>query len=302
MHNMIPPWILHPLARRLYDGVAGNTDRLPARPQLIAAESNLAQAWHCSSGRALLLQVLEHGFFLNQPAIGERFVELLANGIESEPNQNAIYSHLHTYVKKTMSARKALQRDSRHRIKRRLEQLRQFLPAQMSSLLDMGNGNGEITDLLARYYKLDRRRALGIDTVERAHPSRFYRQIYVSPTETIPVADASFQVITMLMVLHHSQNPVNQLREAWRVLRRGGELLIRESDVVTYTHKNFNAVMEDFYYRVFNNFPKIALPNYHLPAAYWIRFGQDCGFRLIEAAAVEASNPFAPVYIHLRKE
>lgn len=67
------------------------------------------------------------------------------------------------------------------------------------------------------------------------------------------------------MVLHHLRNPRQALREVYRVIAPGGILLVRESDVPTIELKNFNAIMEYFYYRVFNYFPMIEIPNYHIP-------------------------------------
>jgi SAM-dependent methyltransferase len=48
----------------------------------------------------------------------------------------------------------------------------------------------------------------------------------VADMERLPFADASFDLVTVSAALHHSNEPVRTLREAGRVMRQGGALLV----------------------------------------------------------------------------
>ena len=209
---------------------------------------------------------------------------------------------LGSFCGKIAGAKKAISQDDKARVKRRVAQLNEFLPEHIDSFLDLGNGNGNITEGVARHFGLTRQTALGVDMVERAKESKFYTQAYVSPEETLPVSDNSIQLVTMLMVLHHLHEPKKALAEVHRVLRPGGILLIRESDAALWPLKKFCAVMEDFYYKVFNYYPTIPLPNYHLPITWWVEIIRELEFSVSRVSAVEDGNPFTPVYLLFEKK
>jgi ArsR family transcriptional regulator len=44
--------------------------------------------------------------------------------------------------------------------------------------------------------------------------------------ERLPIADAAIDVALLSQALHHADDPVKALSEAWRILRPGGRLLI----------------------------------------------------------------------------
>ena len=102
---------------------------------------------------------------------------------------------------------------------------------QVEDLLDIGTGTGRILKVLAPHV----RHALGIDlsremlmlarsNLERAglkHCAVRQADMY-----QLPLATASYDLITIHQVLHFAEAPAKVIREAGRVLRPGGKLLI----------------------------------------------------------------------------
>lgn len=85
-----------------------------------------------------------------------------------------------------------------------------------ATVLDVGTGDGSLAKLI-----LDRRpdlRIHGLDVLVRTDAA-----IPVQPFGGLhlPAADASYDVVTFVDVLHHTNNPLILLREAARVARTG---------------------------------------------------------------------------------
>lgn len=98
-------------------------------------------------------------------------------------------------------------------------------------LLDIGTGTGRILEIFA-----DRiRRGVGIDlsndmlSVARSNlEGRGYKHIHVRKGDMyqMPIEDNSFDLAILHMVLHYSDDPVEVICEAGRVLRNGGRLVV----------------------------------------------------------------------------
>ena len=113
------------------------------------------------------------------------------------------------------------------------------LPRRIEALLDIGTGTGRLLEVLAPRT----RRALGVDAsrdmlaLARARLSE--RGLAESCTVRqadmyrLPLADRSFDAITLQMVLHYAEDPAAALAEAARVLRPGGVLLV--ADLAAHT-------------------------------------------------------------------
>lgn len=108
------------------------------------------------------------------------------------------------------------------------------LPEKIGTLLDIGTGTGSLLELLA-----DRtQRALGVDASremlalararlsERGLADRC--TVRQADMYRLPLADASFDAVTLQMVLHYAEEPAAALAEAARVLRPGGILLVAD--------------------------------------------------------------------------
>jgi ubiquinone/menaquinone biosynthesis C-methylase UbiE/lipopolysaccharide biosynthesis glycosyltransferase len=113
----------------------------------------------------------------------------------------------------------------------RAQQVVAFLPTTdlKGVVLDLGCGNGTITERLLEYVNLS---CVGVDLPEvikeRCHPKVAYRSS--AEGQPLPLKDNEASVVVALMSLHHMRDLDLKLKEVARVLEPGGTLVIREHD------------------------------------------------------------------------
>jgi ubiquinone/menaquinone biosynthesis C-methylase UbiE/DNA-binding transcriptional ArsR family regulator len=104
-------------------------------------------------------------------------------------------------------------------------------PSPNSRLLDIGTGTGRVLELLAPRV----RQALGVDASKAmlalararlAAPGLAHCAVRLADMYRLPLADRSFDIVVLQMVLHHAEDPAGAVLEATRVLHPGGRLLI----------------------------------------------------------------------------
>jgi SAM-dependent methyltransferase len=93
-------------------------------------------------------------------------------------------------------------------------------PPAGARLLDAGAGSGRTLDELALYGAVAgvELNPLGVEAARR----RGHADVREAPVEAIPHADASFDLVTCLDVIEHTDDDVRSLRELRRVTRPGG--------------------------------------------------------------------------------
>jgi len=112
-----------------------------------------------------------------------------------------------------------------------LELCRSVPVAHRRNLLDIGTGTGRILEVFAPYVES----ALGIDlscemlAIARANLERAglsHCQIRQADMYQLPLPDKSYDLVTVHQVLHYADRPADVIREAARVLRPEGRLII----------------------------------------------------------------------------
>ena len=122
---------------------------------------------------------------------------------------------------------KGMNTDSDQRI---AEKIFQFVDLKGKRVLEVGCGNGRISLLLAS--KADQLIAIDPDKlkIEEAKARGVGVEFYVGSGENLDFPDNVFDVIIFTLSLHH-QNSEQALKEAKRVLKEGGTILVIEPAV-----------------------------------------------------------------------
>jgi SAM-dependent methyltransferase len=107
---------------------------------------------------------------------------------------------------------------------RRLALIRQFVDLEGKRILDVGCGLGMYVEKFRQFspevYGVD------IDPDKVAQASERLPNIQASPAEVLPFEDASFDVIMLHEVIEHVDDDRASIREAYRCLRPGGQIVI----------------------------------------------------------------------------
>lgn len=106
--------------------------------------------------------------------------------------------------------------------------LDKYLTKKNLKILDVGCGTGGLTKFLFRYGDV---LGLEINPVAIKLASRRGLKIIQGDAQKLPFPDKNFDLVTMLDVLYH-QNVLDEkeaIDEVWRVLKKGGYLLITDS-------------------------------------------------------------------------
>jgi SAM-dependent methyltransferase len=107
---------------------------------------------------------------------------------------------------------------------RRLSLIRQYVDLQDRRILDVGCGLGMYVEKFRQFspnvFGVD----IDADKVEQA--SKSLPNIQLSPAEALPFSDESFDVILLHEVLEHVDDDRAAVREAYRCLAPGGQMVI----------------------------------------------------------------------------
>ena len=108
-------------------------------------------------------------------------------------------------------------------------------------VLDVGAGRGYMSQMLGDYLKQN-----GVVPSKVITACDLFPEYFVYPdisceklafSDRLPFEDASFDVIYAIEVLEHLQNPYSLIRDAFRVLRPGGKLIISVPNILNLTSR-----------------------------------------------------------------
>ena len=112
------------------------------------------------------------------------------------------------------------------------EALLSLVPASDAGrLLDIGTGTGRVLELLAHHISqgvgVDASKAmLALARSRLARADLSHCSVRLADMYRLPLAETSFDIAVLQMVLHYAEDPLGVLGEAARVLRPGGRLLV----------------------------------------------------------------------------
>jgi ubiquinone/menaquinone biosynthesis C-methylase UbiE len=106
---------------------------------------------------------------------------------------------------------------------RLVKEFSEILKNKSGAILDVGCGNGVMTRLFVPYFE----RVVGTDVQEEPMLSSDVKAEWVvSGGEKMPFEDAEFDAITSFEVLEHVEDPEQMMKECYRVLKPGGQMIL----------------------------------------------------------------------------
>jgi ubiquinone/menaquinone biosynthesis C-methylase UbiE len=165
---------------------------------------------------------------------------------------------------------------------------------------DIGCGSGEITRALQGKLKNPVTHGLDLEPNTRATGFTYHP---ITASESYPIESESQDLVTVLMVLHHAQNPLHVIKEAYRLLKPGGTLAIREHDLEPNNHAIQLAL--DFIHTLYHKvFPKKqeAIHDYGVfkRQQQWNTLVQEQGF-ILKACRTAKKDPLKPFIAVFKK-
>jgi len=106
-------------------------------------------------------------------------------------------------------------------------------------LVDLGCNDGKLTMEMARLLKPEEIYCIDIDenalNIARSRGLKTYKADLSS--DRLPIQDGGADLVTALEVIEHLVNPDNMLREAYRILRNHGYLLITTPNLASWVNR-----------------------------------------------------------------
>ena len=97
-------------------------------------------------------------------------------------------------------------------------------------ILDIGCGSGSLIKVLRK--ESTKLKPYGIDISNLGHPEKVMN-FYQTDAESLPFKDKFFDLVFLVDILEHVVNPQAVLKEAIRVLSKGGYILIRTPSILS---------------------------------------------------------------------
>lgn len=91
-----------------------------------------------------------------------------------------------------------------------------------SKVLDIGSGSGIVANIIRK------KRDVEVVCLDIADNNKTKQEVIVYDGKRIPFENELFDIALLIFVLHHSKNSENILKEAHRILKPGGQLIVFE--------------------------------------------------------------------------
>lgn len=204
----------------------------------------ITQVWN-SKSRYLLNKLLMKSFNFGNINVETYINECLLNKMNDED----ILIDLRKYNKEV---------DRKGRTENRIETLSKLFSDNKTIItpdfkyLDIGCTDGEIAYTFGKSLDLDKQQIFGADVgnwedVGQKQVNSGITYINIPKQGRLPFDDNSFDVITVLMVLHHIEYVDERLKEIFRILKPNGKLIIREHDCISDTNRMIHDIEHSIY-------------------------------------------------------
>lgn len=254
--------------------------------------------------RARFQAVWRGGPLAADPSLCEDFLARTDALCRTRKSDALIYADLRAFYESNRDRFEACLIAGREkRAQARADRVRAIVPSgfKPDTFLDIGCGDGLVTDCLADIFNLPAGQMYGIDLAPPGTEGKF-KFIGYNAEGKIPAPDNSFDFMTVLMVLHHVPVPEDMLADLVRVLSPNGYLLVRDHDTRSPRDFDFFAVMDEIFYTVFDPVPALAKDFNYRSRASWQQSFEKAGLETVKIDDSDAQSSFQPVFFLLRKK
>lgn len=150
------------------------------------------------------------------------------------------------------------------RVQHLVDTLKEIPNYHINTFLDIGCGNAEITDEIAKFFKIPNVYGADVYPTLKIDPDRPVVQLtqyYQVTNNHIPLPDHSVDLITCFMSVHHFDEFKLMVQEICRLLKPNGFIFLREHDVPKNNQRLIN----------FLNDKHTQYPDHSGPIHYWSR-------------------------------
>lgn len=256
------------------------------------------EAWNNKSVRDEIIRYILNENFKFAPEFGRRFVAELTKLCSRQLPEEEIYKELRNFFVTKNGARALFNEERINRLNRRIAQVRELLDGKNpASLLDVGCGNGEITNELMISLNIPSSNVYGLEV--SAVGNRYPLRIVEYDGLKFPKLDKEFELVTLFSVLHHTKDPLSLIREIKKVLQNEGTLIIRDCDGTTHEQKLFNLIADYLWYKVYTPIDDMPMPGNYLSHKDWSSIFKEEGLKVRKITFPEPLNPYRPFLMAL---
>lgn len=199
-----------------------------------------------------VIQTINKSFDYKNPIqrkYGEKFIYDIKNRVINEQLfDNEVYNLIHQELNANYypfhgypTNESVTRADTRIKI---IEKMLNSITYKPEVYVDYGCSEGSITSTLANVLSLPRENVYAFDIKEPTNLDNIQFIQLSKDNSNIPLPNEKADFITCLMVLHHISEPINQIREFSRIIKKGGILIIREHDIDSDTDKEAHKFLD----------------------------------------------------------
>ena len=255
--------------------------------------------------RELIERSIIDGNFKHVPDLAEKFINKIVEVCDLQIPDCEIYPSLRKFFQEEiMSDRRlttAFANERGERVKYRAEQVLDLLRSiKPSTMVDIGCGDGQITSELRCQLKLPQLSVTGLEVYVRPGVEKNFTLTQFNG-KNLPIESNSQDLVTIFAVLHHSSDPQELIKEAFRILKPGGNVILRDFDADSQEDKLFQLIMDQMLYEVYTPYPDVPIPGTYHSLQRWEDLFRKSGFTVSTIDATGASHPYKPFMALFRK-
>eukprot|EP01125_Pyxidicula_operculata_P000052 TRINITY_DN1006_c0_g1_i2.p1 TRINITY_DN1006_c0_g1~~TRINITY_DN1006_c0_g1_i2.p1 ORF type:complete len:265 (+),score=13.03 TRINITY_DN1006_c0_g1_i2:202-996(+) len=187
---------------------------------------------------------------------------------------------------------------------------KQLSDFNVTSYIDVGCSEGGVTSSMGKVLGLMKEQIHGCDVITPSQSLNGDMVFSPCTADSLPYKDNQFNFATIFMSVHHMKQPVEVLREVYRILQPGSYMIIREHDCDPPEFSNLLDIIHDLYGHVWAKTITLTTESHYGYSHYYTRnqlvsLVASAGFEIVQgishAHIIDAPNPWKYFYAIFKK-